>query len=79
VNNIIEYLPLHEINAIYYFGGLPIETRDENFTNWVNGNSRVLVATGESFGFGMHNQMPPIRFVIHYGMPDSLTKFYHVG
>lgn len=71
------YLTVNLINSKCFYGNHA--DRENNFIDWANAAFPVLIATGDSLGYGLHNQMPAVRFVIHFGMPDNLRSFYHVS
>lgn len=50
----------------------------EIIESWCRGDFQILIATGESFGYGLNFNLPAIRFVIHYCVPQNLRSFYHV-
>jgi ATP-dependent DNA helicase RecQ len=73
-----KYLKNQRISAETYYGG----KSDNNLSvieQWREKKFQVLVATGESFGFGIINYVPKIRFVIHLNMPQEFLSFYHVS
>lgn len=72
----IKYLNENGIQADCYHGNL--QEAQRVIQRWFGREFSVLVATGQSFGFGINYQVPVIRFVIHLGMPDNLRSFYHV-
>jgi bloom syndrome protein len=53
-----------------------LHNRNEVFDDWKNKKFPIIVATDESFGFGIHYNVPIIRFVIHIGIPKSIRHFY---
>jgi len=60
-------------NVICYHGQLAARTRTRNQDSFMQGDSRVMVATN---AFGMGIDKPDIRFVIHYQIPASLEAYY---
>ncbi len=70
---IAEYLRKNKISADYYHAGLRAATRTKKQDDWKQGKTRIIVATN---AFGMGIDKPDVRFVIHYGMPDSLEAYY---
>lgn len=66
------------IGADSYHGSRSNEDRVETLMNWSQGNFPVLIATGESFGYGINITVPVTRFVIHIEYPRSLLSFYQV-
>jgi len=61
------------ISASYYHAGLSNLVRSSRQDNWLNGQTRVIVATN---AFGMGIDKPNVRFVIHIDSPDSLEAYY---
>jgi ATP-dependent DNA helicase RecQ len=56
-----------------YHGRLPKKARIENQERFMNGESRIMVATN---AFGMGIDKPDIRFVVHFQMPGNLGAYY---
>jgi ATP-dependent DNA helicase RecQ len=56
-----------------YHAGISVEGRKELQSEWIESRLQVLVATN---AFGMGIDKPDVRFVIHYGIPDSLENYY---
>jgi superfamily II DNA helicase RecQ len=54
------------------------DDREKIINNWAVGIFSVLVATSESFGFGISHNVPTIRFVYHWAAPKNLQSFYQV-
>ncbi len=61
------------IRADYYHAGLSQQTRSEKQSQWMNGNSRIIVSTN---AFGMGIDKPDVRSVIHLDLPDDLESYY---
>lgn len=59
--------------AAAYHAGLDASFRNEMQGAWIDGSVQVLVATN---AFGMGIDKPDVRFVIHWGYPDSLESYY---
>jgi len=70
---ISEELRSHNISSDYYHAGLSNHVRNEKQDNWLEGKTRVIVATN---AFGMGIDKPNVRFVIHIEPPDSLEAYY---
>jgi superfamily II DNA helicase RecQ len=70
------YLRAQGFTVGCYYGNMPQGQR--NLERWFNREFSIIIATSESFGFGIHYRVPPIKFVIHLGMPEKLRSFYHV-
>lgn len=76
LNNVLGALNREGVSAIGYCGRWP----QENIQRWANGEFKVIVAKGESFGFGLNHFVPPsIRFVIHRYVPGNMHAYYHVS
>ncbi len=56
-----------------YHGRLPAAERRANQDRFMNGDTRVMVATN---AFGMGIDKSDVRFVIHYQMPGNLESYY---
>ncbi len=60
-------------NAALYHGRLAARARREAQDDFMDGRSRIMVATS---AFGMGIDKPDIRFVVHYQMTASLEAYY---
>lgn len=56
-----------------YHGRLSRKKRSENQEEFMEGQSRIMVATS---AFGMGIDKPDIRFVVHFQMPGNLEAYY---
>lgn len=70
---IAEHLNNHHITATFYHAGLANEVKDQRQKNWLDGESRVMVATN---AFGMGIDKPDVRIVIHADIPDSPEAYF---
>ncbi len=70
---IAEYLQRNKISADFYHAGLKTVSRNKKQEDWKKGRIRVIVATN---AFGMGIDKADVRFVIHYGPPDSPEAYY---
>ena len=70
---IAELLVTNNITATFYHAGLANETKDQRQKSWLNGESRVMVATN---AFGMGIDKPDVRIVIHADVPDSPEAYF---
>jgi ATP-dependent DNA helicase RecQ len=61
------------IAAAAYHAGMEPEIRQEVQSQWMRNKTRVMVATT---AFGMGIDKPDVRFVIHFGLPDSPESYY---
>ena len=61
------------ISADFYHAGLSNKERNQKQESWIQGQTRVIVATN---AFGMGIDKPDVRLVLHYGFPDSLEAYY---
>lgn len=77
VIDMIKNLAKFGIASVAYYAKL--QNKDENFMSWVNGDIPVLVASVESFGYGINYNVPAVRFVIHIGEPKSIHHFYQAS
>ena len=68
-----EWLREQGVSADYYHGGLEFVERSMRQEEWMQGKTRVMVATN---AFGMGIDKADVRFVVHYSMCDSLESYY---
>ncbi|MEQ9439533.1 MAG: ATP-dependent DNA helicase RecQ [Cyclobacteriaceae bacterium] len=61
------------ISADYYHAGLTTEERAAKQDAWIQGKTRVIVATN---AFGMGIDKPDVRLVVHVDLPDTLEAYY---
>ncbi len=61
------------VAAEYYHGGLAPAERTSRQESWMEGRSRVMVATN---AFGMGIDKADVRLVVHYDIPDSVEEYY---
>ncbi len=70
---IAELLQQERIRATYYHAGLDQALRAEHQREWMEGHSRVMVATN---AFGMGIDKADVRLVIHDEPPETLEAYY---
>ena len=70
---VAKYLIAKGESASFYHGGLPNAERAIRQDEWIEGKTRIMVATN-AFGMGIDKQ--DVRFVAHYTMSDSLESYY---
>ncbi len=73
VESLYQDLVAHGISALPYHAGLDSETRKQNQEAFINGNTRVIVAT---IAFGMGIDKADVRFVLHAGLPKNPESYY---
>jgi ATP-dependent DNA helicase RecQ len=73
VEDLVPALQTSSASVTRYHGRLPGKVRAENQQRFMEGSSRIMVATN---AFGMGIDKPDIRFVVHYQMPGSLESYY---
>ncbi|RKU12755.1 hypothetical protein C6502_05260 [Candidatus Poribacteria bacterium] len=61
------------ISALPYHADLDSATRKQNQEAFINGNTRVIVAT---IAFGMGIDKEDVRFVLHAGLPQNPESYY---
>ena len=61
------------VRAGCYHAGMDNESRSKMQEAWLRGEIPVLVATN---AFGMGIDKPDVRFVVHYGYPESPESYY---
>ena len=71
--DLVKFLNQEGISADHYHAGLDFETRSAKQSAWIDGKSRVMVATN---AFGMGIDKADVRQVIHYQIPDSIEAYY---
>lgn len=70
---IAEVLVHNGITASYYHAGLEPAIRLSRQHDWMEGRTRVIVATN---AFGMGIDKPDVRLVVHLDLPDTLEAYY---
>ncbi|RQP23951.1 RecQ family ATP-dependent DNA helicase [Piscinibacter terrae] len=61
------------LDVTRYHGKLGASERHDNQDRFMNGESRIMVATN---AFGMGIDKADVRFVIHYQMPGNVESYY---
>lgn len=66
---------LHDqgLNIGVYHGGMTKEDRKTMLSEWMKGDSKIMVATN---AFGMGIDKPDVRFVLHYEFPASIEAYF---
>ncbi len=67
------WLQRKNISATYYHAGLSFEERTRRQEEWIQGKTRIMVATN---AFGMGIDKPDVRIVIHLDLPENLESYY---
>jgi ATP-dependent DNA helicase RecQ len=70
---IARFLQTQNVSASFYHAGLSFDERQTRQSDWINDQTRVIVATN---AFGMGIDKPDVRLVIHVGFPDSLEAYF---
>ena len=73
VESLCRNLTARRISALPYHADLDGETRKQNQDSFINGNTRVIVAT---IAFGMGIDKADVRFVLHAGLPKEPESYY---
>ena len=73
VESLSRELVEHRISALPYHADLDNETRKQNQEAFINGDTRVMVAT---IAFGMGIDKEDVRFVLHAGLPKEPESYY---
>jgi len=68
-----EALAPHGVKVGIYHAGMDGSTRSAMQSAWISGKVPLLVATN---AFGMGVDKPDVRFVIHWGFPESPESYY---
>jgi ATP-dependent DNA helicase RecQ len=71
--DITKYLKSKGHSADFYHAGLTNAQRDKAQKLWIDGVTRVIVATN---AFGMGIDKPDVRLVVHLDLPDSLEAYF---
>jgi len=70
--NLSRLLRQDGISAAFYHAGMEADQRQETQERFMNGQTRVIVAT---IAFGMGIDKPDVRFILHYDLPKSLESY----
>ncbi|WP_225984661.1 RecQ family ATP-dependent DNA helicase [Noviherbaspirillum aerium] len=73
VEEVHEALQAAGESVTYYHGQLSAKVRSQNQDAFMNGESRIMVATN---AFGMGIDKADIRFVVHFQIPGNLEAYY---
>ena len=73
VESLCHELVENGILALPYHADLDSETRKQNQEAFINGDTRVIVAT---IAFGMGIDKEDVRFVLHAGLPNEPESYY---
>lgn len=68
-----KYLQDNGLSAAAYHGGLSTSAREKTQQSWIEGETRIIVATN---AFGMGIDKPDVRFVLHFNLPFDLESYY---
>ena len=67
------YLVSEGVSAEFYHAGLTAGEREDRQTRWKEGRTLVIVSTN---AFGMGIDKSDVRFVVHYGLPESPEAYF---
>ena len=70
---IAAFLCSEGIRASFYHAGLRTSERSARQEEWLCGKVKVMVCTN---AFGMGIDKSDVRFVLHYGMPESIESYF---
>lgn len=73
VEDLVKALREVDASVELYHGRLAKKVRSENQERFMEGRSRIMVATN---AFGMGIDKPDIRFVVHFQIPGNLEAYY---
>jgi len=61
------------VSVDYFNAGLSIDVRKAKQTAWINGETKVIVAT-TAFGMGINKS--DVRAIVHPDLPEDLEGYY---
>ena len=67
------YLVSEGVSAEFYHAGLTAGEREDRQARWKDGRTLVMVSTN---AFGMGIDKSDVRFVVHYGLPESPEAYF---
>jgi ATP-dependent DNA helicase RecQ len=70
---VARWLGRKDITASFYHAGLSFEDRTRRQDEWIQNQTRVMVATN---AFGMGIDKPDVRIVAHLDLPENLESYY---
>lgn len=70
---IARWLNRKNIGTSFYHAGLSFEERTRRQDEWIQNQTRVMVATN---AFGMGIDKPDVRLVVHLDLPENLESYY---
>jgi ATP-dependent DNA helicase RecQ len=70
---ISNYLEQKGFTSTFYHGGLSNAEKDKHFTQWINNQKQVMVATN---AFGMGIDKADVKTVIHVNLPESIESYF---
>ncbi len=68
-----EFLNANGHSATFYHGGVDNKEKTKRFTQWMQEEIKVMVATN---AFGMGIDKSNVRTVIHYTIPESIESYF---
>jgi superfamily II DNA/RNA helicase len=74
IERVSDYLKEHQISHAYFHGGMEQKDRERALIQFRNGSHQLLLAT-DLAARGI--DIPEIRFIIHYHLPNSEAEFTH--
>jgi superfamily II DNA helicase RecQ len=78
VRTILKLLKVKKISAKTHLGEQPYDYRKKIIRKWSRREFSVLITTSESFGYGIHHNVPNISFVFHWECPKTIHSLYQV-
>lgn len=67
------FLRANGVSSDFYHAGLDTAERAIRQKKWIDGAVRVMVCTN---AFGMGIDKPDVRFVLHFGIPESMESYF---
>lgn len=70
---ISNYLEQKGFTSTFYHGGLSNSEKEKHFSQWLNNQKQVMVATN---AFGMGIDKADVKTVIHINLPESMESYF---
>ena len=67
------YLEKKGFTSTFYHGGLSNSKKDKHFSQWINNQKQIMVATN---AFGMGIDKADVKTVIHLNLPENIESYF---